>query len=79
MQPTMPAEPTLILRAGSIAPIESLRLLWQLEASGYQVQLDGDELVITPGSRLTAQQRLDIRRHKRDLIALVQCGDEVVA
>ena len=77
MQPTMPAEPTLILKAGFTAPIEALKLLWQLEADGYRVQLDCDELVVSPGSRLTARQRFDIRRHKRNLIALVQ--SEVVA
>ena len=58
---------TVILRGGLTAPIESLRLLWELEYAGYRVRLDGEELVISPGSQLTRQQRLAIRRHRRPL------------
>lgn len=69
---TITGPDTVILRGGQVAPIESLKLLWQLEHGGYQVRLDGDGLVVSPGSRLTRQQRLALRRHKQALIDLVR-------
>ena len=79
MQTTIAPETSLVLKGGFIAPVEALQLLWHLEDAGYQVHLDGTDLVVSPGSRLTRQQRLDIRRHKTPLIALVQYVDKVIA
>lgn len=76
--PTTSALETVVLRGGVVAPVESLRLLWTLEDNGYQIRLDGDELVISPGFRLTRQQRLALRRHKQALIDLVQYAGEVI-
>lgn len=79
MPPTISAPKTVVLHGGLVAPVESLRLLWQLEDDGYEIRLDKGELVVRPGSRLTAQQRTEIRRRKDSLVALVRYVDEVIA
>ena len=76
---TITGPETIVLPGGLVAPVEALRWLWELEDTGYQIRLDGDELVISPGSQLTRQQRLAIRRHKRPLVTLVRYADEVIA
>jgi hypothetical protein len=62
----------VLLAGGLVVPTAALSLLLSLEASGFQLSRDGDDLMVTPGSRLTEQERARIRAWKRHLLALVE-------
>jgi hypothetical protein len=49
-------------------------LRFDLIASGFTLSLDGDRLLVVPGSRLTADQTAAIREHKTALVELVEDG-----
>ena len=70
------AEP-IVLRGGCVVTLSSLRVLWDLEERGFDIHLDGDELVIRPGSRLTADDRAAISRHRDELKRLVAYCESV--
>lgn len=81
-KPLMSSESELIsLRDGLSVPLSALRVLWDLEYRGLQVELsDHGTLLIGPGGQLTGQDREAIRRHRDELIQLVDyCSSEVVA
>ena len=56
---------------GLTCPVESLRLLWDLEARGFTLTRDGDALVVQPHERLTRLDYEAIRRWKAHLLALI--------
>jgi hypothetical protein len=64
----LPAGPT----GAMTVPIEPWRLLLDLEARGFVVQLVGEILTITPVSKLTSDEREAIRRWKAHLVALMR-------
>jgi hypothetical protein len=66
------SEPTVLLAGGLAVPTAALSLLLSLEARGFQLSRDGDDLMVTPGGRLSEQDRVQIRGWKRHLLALVQ-------
>lgn len=76
---TTTASETVCLRGGFVASLEALRLLWRLEEAGFQVRLDGPALVVSPGSKLTSVDRVTIRAHRDELVALVRAVEEMVA
>lgn len=59
------------LSHGPIVPIEPLMLMLGLEARGVRLTSDGQDLVITPFSLLTDDDRQQLRRWKLHLLALV--------
>lgn len=60
------------LRHGLTVTAPALRLLWHLENDGYSVRLQDTRLFVLPVDRLTPALCADIRRHRDELIKLVQ-------
>ena len=71
------SEPAVVLRGGLSVPLPALQALWDLEARGFRVQVDGHELVVFPGSQLTPSDRAAIRVHRDLLIELVRYCEAV--
>lgn len=46
-------------------------LLARLRASGLSMQADGARLIVIPGSRLTEEDRREIRENKDEILALL--------
>lgn len=73
---TMPAitAPELItLTDGFVVSLDALRLAWDLEGRGFHVRLAEDGgLIVSPRSRIEADDDAAIRRHKTELIALAK-------
>jgi hypothetical protein len=61
----------VMLRGGFTVPMEPVLLLLALEARGVCLSRDGDELLVQPGTRLTDQDRIELRRWRWHLLALV--------
>lgn len=56
----------------------ALGLLVQLEAKGFSIAAVGDRLKVKPISRLAAEQRADLERHRREILMLLRICDETV-
>ena len=57
---------------GFSVPLPALRLLWDLEERGFHLgQAEDGALLVSPRSRLTADDDAAIRNHKDELKALV--------
>ena len=61
----------VILRGGLTVPIDPLLLLLDLEARGFTVARDGDDLSVRPRAQLTDQDRARLRQWKPDVLALL--------
>lgn len=70
---TMPdaSERFVSLRGGLVVPYEPLLIALDLEARGFHMRPDGGDLIISPFSQLTAEDRQQIRRWKYHLAAIV--------
>ena len=62
-----PDRSLIVLRAGIVAPIEALTLLWDLEPRGMKVTLEGDQLAVGPRDLITDDDRAAIRELQRPL------------
>ena len=62
----------ITLRGGHVVSVRALQLLWDLENRQFNLQADGDLLLVRPGSRLTLDDNLAIREHQDELLALVR-------
>jgi len=51
--------------------MDAADLLQRLRAEGFGLIVDGNCLIVTPGSELTDARRALIRQHKRELLALL--------
>ena len=77
---TTSASELVTLRGGLAVPVEALRALWDLEERQFSLCLAADgALLVSPGSQLTADDRVAIRCHRDDLRQLVSYCDEVPA
>lgn len=65
------ADRYVVLRSGLAVPMVPVLLLLDLEARGFRIRADGDELVIRPAARLTDEDRSALRRWKAHLLELV--------
>ncbi len=67
------------LRGGLTVPLEPLMLSLDLEARGFTLVSDGRDLVVSPASRLTREDRQALRRWKLHLMSLAAyeppCGE----
>ncbi len=61
----------VLLRGGLAVPVAPLLLLFQLEERGLTLAQDGDDLIVRPRERLTADDCQQIRRWKMHLLALL--------
>lgn len=77
MVTTLPAsdQQLVTLLGGLAVPVDALRILWALEARNFGVSLDDGVLLVSPGSRLTANDRSAINHHRDVLRLLVRYCD----
>lgn len=61
----------VVLRGGLSLPLAPVLLALELEARGFALTLDGDALLVQPGSKLTQEDAARIRRWKRHLLAVL--------
>lgn len=59
------------LMGGVVVPIVPLRLLLDLESRGFKVSRDGDDIFIAPFSKLTAEDRTQLKLWKPDVLTLL--------
>ncbi|MDQ3347582.1 MAG: hypothetical protein M3545_06405 [Acidobacteriota bacterium] len=55
----------------------ALRLLWAFEERGCIVRCDGDQLLVGPRQLITDHERVSIRQHRDELVALVKHCESV--
>jgi hypothetical protein len=61
----------ITLAGGLTVPLEPLMLALDLESRGVDLSVEGDQLLVRPQSAITDDDRQQLRRWKRHLIALV--------
>jgi len=67
-----------MLHDGFVVSLDALRLCWNLEERGFHVRLaDDGGLLISPRSRIGADDDAAIRRHKTELIALTRYVERI--
>jgi hypothetical protein len=72
--------PFVNLRGGLTVPAAALRLLFDLQERGFELAAEGKAaLIVRPASRLTDDDRCQIRRWKWHLRALLAYGAPKVA
>ena len=75
-----PGEQHVTLRGGLTLPLSALRLVWDLEARGFDISLDASEQpVVEPAAVLTDRDRAALHRWRRHVVAIVNYCDEVIA
>jgi hypothetical protein len=65
------------LNDGLVVPLPALQTLWHLEDRGVTLRLDGDSIVANPGSRLTNEDRVAIRRWRLHVVAILTMSERV--
>jgi hypothetical protein len=66
------SEPQYVtLKDGFSTPIAPVLLALDLEARGFTLERAGDDVLIAPASRLTAEDREQIRHWKMHLLAIL--------
>ena len=73
MHPMSSPDRSIVLRAGIVAPIEALELLWSLESRGLEVTLEGEQLAVGPRNLITDADRVAIRQCSGHLQTVVAC------
>ena len=68
----------VMLRGGLVLPVCSVLLLLDLEARGFMLSRDGDDIVVSPFSRLTDDDKKQLKLWKRHVLALVDYESGVV-
>lgn len=72
----MPGTETVTLRGGILVALPALRLLWDLERRGFHVRRGDDgALLVSPRSRLKAEDDHALRRYRNELLALISVCD----
>ncbi len=61
----------VVLHGGPAVPLAALQVIWDLEERGFSLRRDGDCLVVTPGSRLTGEDKAVISRHRQAVLAVL--------
>lgn len=66
----MASSEVLTLKNGFTVSLAVLRLAWNLEDRGFNIEPLGDRLSVQPAARLTHEDVTAIRRHRVELRAL---------
>jgi hypothetical protein len=66
----------VVLRDKPTVPAEALALAWDLEARGFDLQVEAGQLRVRPGQALTAADREAIRRWRVHLLAILAYVDQ---
>ena len=67
------------LSGGLIVPVEPVLLLLDMEAKGFQLSRDGDDILIHPASKLCEDDRRQLKLWKRHALALLDYIPTAVA
>jgi hypothetical protein len=67
----------VVLRDGLHVPLAALRVLWDLEARGFDISVSEMFLHVRPGSQLTEDDGRAIRRYRDALVALVRYSEAI--
>jgi hypothetical protein len=59
------------LRNGPVVPVEPLLLVLDLEARGFALTSADDQIIVSPGSQLTADDCRQLKRWKSHVLALL--------
>ena len=62
----------VILRDGRPLPLAVVRLAWRLEAEGLTIKVNGRRLYAGPREHLRDRDRVALKRHREDVIALMR-------
>jgi hypothetical protein len=61
----------VLLRGGLCVPFEPLSLLLTLEAAGFSLSRDGRDILVQPFSKLTDDDKRQLKLWKRHVLALL--------
>jgi hypothetical protein len=75
----MSASEFVRLSNGAYVPIVALRMLWRLENNGLSFRLDGEDLIVNPRGLFSDRDRLLVKEHKPDIVAIVRYCEELRA
>jgi hypothetical protein len=64
-------EQYVLLRNGLALPVAPVLLLLDLEARGFKLSRDGDDILVCPFSKLTPNDRQQLKLWKRHVLALL--------
>lgn len=68
----LPGTETVMLRGGLVVALPVLRLLWSLEERGFRIRRGHDgALLISPRSRLSAEDDQALREHRDELLDVI--------
>ena len=67
----MAASEYVTLRDGPCVPLAPMLLVLQLEERGVHMQRDGEDVYVKPWSRVTEQERAELKRWKAHILALL--------
>jgi hypothetical protein len=67
----LPKPSDFVVLPGLCVPVASLRLLLDLEQRGFTLAGFGDDILVRPAANLTDDDRLQLRRWKRHVRALL--------
>lgn len=70
----MTDDKSVTLEAGGAVPYGVVRFVWGLEARGCRLYPDGPHLYVTHASRLTEDDRTQVRLWKPDIVKLLCDG-----
>jgi hypothetical protein len=59
------------LKGGLVLPLEPILLALELEAKGFQLSRDGDNIWVRPSSKLTDDDKAQLKLWKRHVLALL--------
>ena len=59
------------LRGGLVVPVEPVILPLDLEAQGFTLSRDGDDILVSPFSKLTEDDRRNLKLWKSHVLALL--------
>ena len=69
---SMQTESEFVTLCGGLSPpIAPVRLALDLEAAGFQLSRDGDDILIRPFSKLTDEDKQQLKLWKRHVLALL--------
>jgi hypothetical protein len=60
------------LKGGLVIPAEPLLLVLDLQGRGFRLVPDGGDIIVSPFSKLSAEDCRQIRRWKRHIVAILE-------
>jgi hypothetical protein len=59
------------LPGGLCLPVEAIMVAMAIESAGFRMKRDGEDILVSPASRLTAEHRAELKRWKPFILALL--------